>query len=180
MGLGAAEIAVLVILAVVLFGPEKLPGIARKAARVLRYVRTIANDATGQIRRELGPDYADFDVRDLNPRTFVAKHLLSDVEPIVADVKKSFEDVDTLGRETSRDMKRALGSNSSSPTPRTSPGRTRSSMTGSTAAKAAATTVGATAAAEGTQVAVAARPDFEETTVAFATTTTIPWDHEAT
>jgi sec-independent protein translocase protein TatB len=33
------------------------------------------------------------DLRDLNPRTFVQKHLLDDVEPIIADVKSEITDV---------------------------------------------------------------------------------------
>lgn len=56
---------------------EKLPELARKAARVLNYLRRIGNDARGQLRKELGDEFADISLADLNPRTFVAKHLLS-------------------------------------------------------------------------------------------------------
>ena len=45
-----AEIVVLAVLAVIIFGPEKLPELARKAARVLNYLRNIANDAQGRLR----------------------------------------------------------------------------------------------------------------------------------
>ncbi|MGY4721388.1 sec-independent translocase [Naumannella huperziae] len=109
MSVGPFEIAVLAILAVVLFGPEKLPEFARKAARVLRYVRGIANDATGQLRRELGPEYADLDLRDLNPKAFVRKHLLEDVEPIIADVKRDVNEAGRMTRTESDGVRSALG-----------------------------------------------------------------------
>ncbi len=68
----ASEIVILVILAVIIFGPEKLPGLARKAARVFNYVRNIANDAQGKLREELGPEFADLNLADLNPKSLVA------------------------------------------------------------------------------------------------------------
>ena len=86
--IGPAEFLLLLVLAVILFGPERLPELARKAARMIRYVRTLADNAQRQLKDELGPDFSDLDVRDLHPKTFVRKHLLDDVEPIVADVKK--------------------------------------------------------------------------------------------
>ena len=74
------EITGLVVLAIIVFGPEKLPELARKAARVVNYVRRIGNDARGQLRAELGPDFDNFSLADLNPRSLVAKHLLSGEE----------------------------------------------------------------------------------------------------
>lgn len=74
-----AEIVVLGVLAVIIFGPEKLPELARKTARVLSYVRNIANDAQGRLRQELGPEFADLELADLNPRALVTKHLLNPI-----------------------------------------------------------------------------------------------------
>ena len=93
LDINAPEFVLLLVLAVILFGPERLPELARKAARVVRYVRTMAGSAQQQLSRELGPGFEDLDFRDLNPRTFVQKHLLDDVEPIIADVKKEITDV---------------------------------------------------------------------------------------
>jgi sec-independent protein translocase protein TatB len=105
---GAPELLVLVVIAVILFGPEKLPEFARKAARVIKYVRTMAGSAQEQLSKELGPEFSDLDVRDLNPKTFIQKHLLDDVEPIVADVKKEIEDSTAIGRTAAADVTAAF------------------------------------------------------------------------
>jgi sec-independent protein translocase protein TatB len=107
---GAPEFLVLIVFAIILFGPEKLPELARKAARVVSYVRNIAGNAQQQLSKELGPEFENLDVRDLNPRTFIQKHLLDDVEPIVADVKSELKGASTLGREASEDVTSAIES----------------------------------------------------------------------
>lgn len=88
----ASEIVILVILAVIIFGPEKLPGLARKAARVFNYVRNIANDAQGRLRDELGPEFANLNLADLNPKSLVASTLLDPVTAEVTEVKKTVTD----------------------------------------------------------------------------------------
>ncbi len=107
---GAPELLVLVVIAVVLFGPEKLPEFARKAARLLKYVRTMAGSAQQQLSKELGPGFEDVDVRDLNPKAFIQKHLLDDVEPLVADVKKELTAAKTLGGSAATDVDTAINS----------------------------------------------------------------------
>lgn len=74
----AAEILVLVVLAVIIFGPDKLPELARKLARVFNYLRVVANDARGQLREQLGPEFDDIHLSDLNPRNLGAKLLGED------------------------------------------------------------------------------------------------------
>lgn len=93
LDINAPEFILLLVLAIILFGPERLPDLFRKAARVVQYVRTVAGSAQEQLSKELGPGFEDLDLRDLNPKTFIQKHLLEDVEPIVADVKKELSDV---------------------------------------------------------------------------------------
>lgn len=105
---GAPELLVLAVLAVILFGPEKLPEFARKAARVINYVRNVAGSAQQQLKDELGPEFSDVDVRDLNPKTFIQKHLLDDVEPLVDDVKKELADGTSAGRTAASDVSSAI------------------------------------------------------------------------
>lgn len=85
--IGAPEILLLIVIAVIVFGPERLPEFARKAAQLLHYVRGMASQAQQQLSDELGPEFKNMDFRDLNPKQFVRKHLLDEVDPIVADVK---------------------------------------------------------------------------------------------
>ena len=76
--LGWGEIVVLLVLALFVFGPERLPTIASEAGRSLRKVRRYVKGMTDDLKTELGPELGDVDLASLNPRTFVAKHLLTD------------------------------------------------------------------------------------------------------
>ena len=93
LDINAPEFMLLLVLAIILFGPERLPDLFRKVARVVQYLRTIAGTAQQQLSKELGPGFEDLDLRDLNPKSFIQKHLLDEVEPIVADVKSELTDV---------------------------------------------------------------------------------------
>lgn len=76
--LGYMEIVVLLVAALLIFGPDKLPGVAKDAAQMLRTVRGLAKDARKQVKTELGPEFSDFDIDSLNPRSFVRKNLFDD------------------------------------------------------------------------------------------------------
>lgn len=76
--LGWAEILILLVLALFVFGPERLPGIAADAGRSLRKARLYVKQMTDDIQSELGPELGNVDLASLNPRTFVQKHLLAD------------------------------------------------------------------------------------------------------
>ncbi len=76
--IGLPEFMVLALVAVFIFGPDKLPDVARQAGRMLRQVRQMAKSAQSQIADELGPEFKDINLRDLNPRAFVQKHLFED------------------------------------------------------------------------------------------------------
>lgn len=74
--IGSLEFITLIVLAVLVFGPEKLPQLIQDAARFLRKVREFSDGAKRDIRSELGPEFRDFEFEDLNPRRFARKHLL--------------------------------------------------------------------------------------------------------
>lgn len=79
-GIGFPEMLVLGVVAIIVFGPERLPEFARTAANFLRSMRRMVSNAQNDLRNELGPEFADLDVRDLNPRNFVRKHLLEGID----------------------------------------------------------------------------------------------------
>ena len=78
--LSPLNLLVLVVLALLIFGPDQLPKIAGQAGRALRDLRRIAESAKADLQEGLGPEFRDFDVNDLNPKAFVRKHLWDEFE----------------------------------------------------------------------------------------------------
>jgi sec-independent protein translocase protein TatB len=77
--LSLPKLLVLAVIALVIFGPSELPTIAAQAGRALRDLRKIAEDAKNDLREGLGPEFAAFEIEDLNPKRFVQKHLSGDL-----------------------------------------------------------------------------------------------------
>ena len=78
--LSLTKILVLAVIALIVFGPNELPKVAAQAGRMLRDLRKIAEGAKADLRDGLGPEFQDFDFDDLNPKTFVRKHLFDEAE----------------------------------------------------------------------------------------------------
>ena len=79
--IGPGEFLVLAIVAVIVLGPDRLPGLARDAARMIRTLRELATGARTQLREELGPEFADLgldELRNLNPKTALQRAILGD------------------------------------------------------------------------------------------------------
>lgn len=79
-GVGLPEFAVIAFVAVLVFGPDRLPDLARQAAQMVRKARQLANSARDELRAELGPEYADLELRDLDPREIVRRHIAEALE----------------------------------------------------------------------------------------------------
>jgi sec-independent protein translocase protein TatB len=77
--LSIGKLLVLAVIALIIFGPNELPKIASQAGRALRDLRQIAEGAKNDLREGLGPEFADLDLEDLNPKRFVQKHLFDDM-----------------------------------------------------------------------------------------------------
>lgn len=73
------KLLVLGVVALVVFGPERLPAMASQAGRMLRELRRMAEGARSDLQDSLGTDLGDFDIADLNPRHFVRKHLIDEL-----------------------------------------------------------------------------------------------------
>ncbi|MEU2563728.1 sec-independent translocase [Streptomyces longispororuber] len=76
--IGVFEIVTLVILAVLIFGPDKLPKVIQDVTRTIRKIRQFSDSAKQDIRNELGPEFKDFEFEDLNPKRFIRKQLEND------------------------------------------------------------------------------------------------------
>lgn len=82
--IGWGEMMVIVVAALVILGPERLPGAIAWVTRSIRQVREYATGATQQLRDELGPEFDELrkplaeinELRNLNPRSMITKHIL--------------------------------------------------------------------------------------------------------
>ncbi|WP_326743489.1 Sec-independent protein translocase subunit TatB [Streptomyces sp. NBC_00121] len=76
--IGPLEVVTLIVLAVILVGPDKLPKMVSDTMRILRKLREFSQSAQSSIRDELPAELEDLNLDDLNPKTFMAKNLLGD------------------------------------------------------------------------------------------------------
>ncbi|MEU6840761.1 sec-independent translocase [Streptomyces sp. NPDC046716] len=88
--IGLPEVIALVVLAVLIFGPDKLPQVIQDVARTIRKIRDFSDSAKQDIRNELGPEFKDFEFEDLNPKTFIRKQLDSD-ELGLKEIRNGFD-----------------------------------------------------------------------------------------
>ncbi|MGW5739601.1 MULTISPECIES: sec-independent translocase [Streptomyces] len=88
--IGPLEVVALVVLAVLVFGPDKLPKLIQDASRTIRKIREFSDSAKADIRSELGPEFKDFEFEDLNPKTFIRKQLDND-ELGLKEIRNGFD-----------------------------------------------------------------------------------------
>jgi sec-independent protein translocase protein TatB len=84
------EIGLLLLVALLIFG-DKLPNVITDGLRMVRNLRKMASNATGDLSRELG---TDIQLEDLHPKAFIRKHLMSEEEQesLRKPLQKMFED----------------------------------------------------------------------------------------
>jgi sec-independent protein translocase protein TatB len=92
LDLNVTKLLVLGVVALLVFGPDRLPLMAAQAGRALRELRKLLDGAKSELQENLGPEFSQLDLADLNPRNFVRKHL---VEEITGDgvIGTAFADV---------------------------------------------------------------------------------------
>lgn len=81
--IGWGEMLVLVVVGLVVLGPERLPGAIRWSANALRQMRDYLSGMTTQLREDIGPEFDEFreplselqKLRGMTPRAALAKHL---------------------------------------------------------------------------------------------------------
>lgn len=88
--IGPLELVTIIVLAVLVFGPEKLPKMIQDFTRTVRKIRDFSESAKADIREELGPEFKDFEFEDLNPKTFIRKQLDND-ELGLKEIRNGFD-----------------------------------------------------------------------------------------
>ncbi|SCX38062.1 sec-independent protein translocase protein TatB [Klenkia marina] len=79
--IGWGEIVVLGLAALFIFGPDRLPTLARDAAQGLKKAREAITGVRGQLHDSLGDDFdqlRDLDLRKYHPKTFIRDQLMGD------------------------------------------------------------------------------------------------------
>ncbi|NMM83423.1 twin arginine-targeting protein translocase TatB [Rhodococcus sp. SRB_17] len=82
--IGWGEFMILLVAALVILGPERLPGAVSWVTKSLRQVREYASGASNQLKEELGTDFEDLrkpladlnKLRGMTPRAVITQHLL--------------------------------------------------------------------------------------------------------
>ncbi|GGC69427.1 Sec-independent protein translocase subunit TatB [Hoyosella rhizosphaerae] len=104
--IGWGEIFILMVAALVILGPERLPGAATWMAKSVRQARDYVSGASNQLREEFGTDLDDFrkplselrQLRNLSPRAAITKHLLDGDDSFLTG---NFDDERKPGSSTS-------------------------------------------------------------------------------
>ena len=77
------EFVILVIVALLVIGPDRMPEYAAKLAKLVRQVRGMADTAKEQLREQMGSEFDDvdwkqYDPRQYDPRRIVREALMDD------------------------------------------------------------------------------------------------------
>lgn len=75
-GLTFEKLLLIGLIAVILIGPDRLPGYAAQFGRLIRSLRDMANGAKNRMREEMGPDYDDVDWKKLDPRQYDPRRII--------------------------------------------------------------------------------------------------------
>lgn len=78
MGINGGEFIVLIILAMVILGPERLPEYASKLAEWIRTLRGMATEAKSKIQEETGTDLDSVDWQKYDPRNYDPRRIIKE------------------------------------------------------------------------------------------------------
>ena len=83
-GINGGEFLVLLVVALLVIGPERLPGYAQQLGRFVREMRRMALGARSRMEEELGDEFTDVDWSRLDPRQYDPRRIVREalMEPI--------------------------------------------------------------------------------------------------
>ncbi|GGM56819.1 Sec-independent protein translocase subunit TatB [Dactylosporangium sucinum] len=121
--IGGWEFILIILVGLFIFGPDRLPKAIGDGMRMLRNVRQMARNATGDLSKELG---TDIQLEDLHPKTFLRKHLLSEADEAALrkPLQGIYDDVKGVADGVKRDAQAAASAANSVATPASTPAAT--------------------------------------------------------
>lgn len=72
------EMVVLIVIAIVVLGPNRLPHYAKQLRNLVRNVKKMADNATQHVKEEMGDDFKDVDWAKLDPRQYDPRRIVRD------------------------------------------------------------------------------------------------------
>ena len=112
--LGGWELLALILVALFVIGPERLPKVLGDVFSGIRKLRSMARSATTDLSREL---CTTIELEDLHPKTFIRKHLLSEAEEDA--LRRPFQDLYKDVKSTADSVKASADINLTKPDPAT-------------------------------------------------------------
>src|SRR5690242_19834783 len=89
-GIGFPQLMLIFVIGLIVFGPERLPGMARQAGRMINELRKLTQDARGEIQSLT----KELDIRDdLNSVKNDLLNIKNDLASTAAGVTKDFESI---------------------------------------------------------------------------------------
>lgn len=85
LDIGPAEFIGLALVALIVFGPERLPMLAADAGRLLRQVRQLVDGAKHELHQQLAPELSDVHLPELNPHR-LASRIVPHLEEYAAEL----------------------------------------------------------------------------------------------
>nr|WP_300340462.1 twin-arginine translocase TatA/TatE family subunit [Actinomyces sp.] len=112
-GISGGEFFVILLVIVIVVGPQRLPEYTRKLTQLVRQLRLFIDNAKEQIAEEVGPELGDLSLKDLDPRNYDPRKIVRDVlgedlDAIRKDLTSPFESVISTAKKTSDDAAAAL------------------------------------------------------------------------
>lgn len=78
VGLTIEKFLVILVIAVFVIGPERLPHYAKKLGDLVKSVKQLADGAKDRLRDEMGPEYDNVDWKQLDPRQYDPRRIIRD------------------------------------------------------------------------------------------------------
>jgi sec-independent protein translocase protein TatB len=78
MGLTIDKILVIMVIAMFVLGPERLPMYAKKLGEFVRSIKRMTDGAKDRLRDEMGPEFDEVDWKQLDPRQYDPRRIIRD------------------------------------------------------------------------------------------------------